>query len=701
MADELKKRFRTLDSIEFPFGEEGLDRRRAPTTPVDVASSPARRLGVALLALVVGGAGFAFVVRALGGGSERNPRPGADIRTGSIAYSAVEDAAWGLFVVQPDGSGMMHIPVELPDDAFHPTWSPDGSRIAFDVRSPRPSNAEGGNLDVYVVDVDGSNLTRLTSVDGWDYQPAWSPDGSRIAYVHNTKSNDDIWVMNADGSDPIRLTDDPAFDLSPAWSPDARSIAFQSNRDANNEIYVMNADGSEQSRVTRNESFDGGPDWSPDGTEIVFASDRDGPGIYIMAADGSDIRRLTHDEQVGPLEATWSPDGTRIAYTSAPGGGFKTAIYVIDLATGKRDEIVEAGDVCCPTWQRPGELPSATPSPQPSEVPDSELSRSTPHVVRWIDVGLFPNAVAAGQQGVWVSVPDNDGTFGGEMVRLAPDSGAVVQRVPVPAIPGWEVGGGGLAFSEGSVWVAGTSHVDAHKGDDATLVQIDGRSGEISDVFDVGGETAADVVVDEAGIWVLVFRSGDTMEVVRIDPRMHEVLANIPVQGIWGQKITSQGGAIWVETKRPYPGSPDTVGASMLSKIDPSTNEVSWTMEDSSFIESYAVADDALWVQLGDRGTHIQRIDPRTNEVLSDVDIGQAYARTIAVDHEGGLWVHGHKEGGSALQRLDPSSGGVVASVTIDKDEDRWSPVAYAYDPRSESLWIANYEDVVSWVDLR
>lgn len=73
------------------------------------------------------------------------------------------------------------------------------------------------------------------------------------------------------------------------------------------------------------------------------------------------------------------------------------------------------------TWQRPRELPTATPSTQPSELPASELSRSTPELVSWIDVGLFPNPVAVGEQGVWVSVPGNDGTFGGEMVRLASD----------------------------------------------------------------------------------------------------------------------------------------------------------------------------------------------------------------------------------------------------------------------------------------
>jgi Tol biopolymer transport system component len=108
--------------------------------------------------------------------------------------------------------------------------------------------------------------------------------------------------------------------------------------------------------------------WSPDGSQIAFASDRDRPGIYVMRSDGSDVRQLTKDEQVGPLEATWSPDGTRIAYTTAPHGGFRIEVSVIDLASGQRDVIVEPGDVCCPTWHRPAnEAPSPAP-PTPVSV---------------------------------------------------------------------------------------------------------------------------------------------------------------------------------------------------------------------------------------------------------------------------------------------------------------------------------------------
>jgi Tol biopolymer transport system component len=369
MNDGLKDRFRALDSLEFPFEDQTFDRQRAPTRPVAAPPiSPLRRAGIALVALLLAAAGFVFVVQVLTGDQVGPARPGTEISTGAIAYSAVEDASWQLFVVRPDGSGAMRVAAEYPDDAFHPTWSPDGTRIAFDARSSAPSHGEGPNVDIYVVDVDGSNLSRLTTADGWDYQPAWSPDGSRIAYVHNTDGNDDIWMMNADGSNAVRLTDDPAFDLEPAWSPDGTRIAFASNRAGNNEIYVMNADGSDRSRLTREDAFDGGPVWSPDGSQIAFASDRDGPGIYVMGSDGSGVRRLTRDEQVGPLEATWSPDGSRIAYTTAPHGGFKIEVSVIDLASGQRDVIVEPGDVCCPAWQRPAnEAPRPAP-PTPVSV---------------------------------------------------------------------------------------------------------------------------------------------------------------------------------------------------------------------------------------------------------------------------------------------------------------------------------------------
>lgn len=346
MTDDLKKRFQALDSLHFPHGERPPDMARTPsTTMVDPGPSWGRRIGIAVFALAVATAGLTFAFRAFRA-TPPKPGPATALGGGTILYAAFDADGWNLHTVHADGSHDERISADLPGDAFHPSWSPDGAKITFDAGSRR-------SKDIFVVDADGSNLVRLTFADGWDYLPAWSPDGSQIAYVHTTGHNDDIWVMNADGSDPARLTTQPNFDLYPSWSPDGSRIAFQSNRAGNNEIYVMNADGSDVLRLTDDPAFDGAPDWSPDGREIAFSSDRDGPGIYLMDASGSDVRKLTDNPQVGPLEPAWSPDGLRLASTASPNrrSGTRIAIYLVDPLSGKTETVVEPGNLCCPSWQ--------------------------------------------------------------------------------------------------------------------------------------------------------------------------------------------------------------------------------------------------------------------------------------------------------------------------------------------------------------
>ena len=118
---------------------------------------------------------------------------------------------------------------------------------------------------------------------------------------------------NADGSNPVRLTNNPAYDGDPAWSPDGTKIAFDSARTGHFEIYVMNADGSHLVRLTHDSRADGNPAWSPDGKKIAFVASDDakfvGHRIYVMDADGSHQLQLT----AGAAPA-WSPDGTMIAF---------------------------------------------------------------------------------------------------------------------------------------------------------------------------------------------------------------------------------------------------------------------------------------------------------------------------------------------------------------------------------------------------
>jgi WD40 repeat protein len=231
----------------------------------------------------------------------------ACVRTQRIAFASSYNV--GIYVMSATGADAARLISNATYTEFgHPAWSPDGTRIAF-------QSTRDGNEELYVMSADGTGVTRLTNNAVFDGEPAWSPDGTKIAFQSTRDGNAQIYVMNPDGSGVTRLTNDPAAAVDPAWSPDGTKIAFASNRDGNSEIYVMNADGSSVTRLTTNPALDAGPSWSPDGTRIAFRSDRDGNAqIYVMNADGLGVTRLTNNAD-GDLQPAWSPDGSRIAFT--------------------------------------------------------------------------------------------------------------------------------------------------------------------------------------------------------------------------------------------------------------------------------------------------------------------------------------------------------------------------------------------------
>ncbi len=186
-----------------------------------------------------------------------------------------------------------------------------------------------GYYDIWVCNMDGSNLVQITNNGAEDSHPQWSHDGTRIVFHRQWPSSDsEIMTMNADGSTIRSLTNNSDDDMFPCWSPDSRKIAFQSDRTGNWEIFWMFADGSYPTNITNHAAADAQPDWSPNLDEpyLLFTSDRAGDyEIFRMGADGSDLQALTSNSDTDYFPA-WGPRGYYWAHVRSIGGDFEIFI---------------------------------------------------------------------------------------------------------------------------------------------------------------------------------------------------------------------------------------------------------------------------------------------------------------------------------------------------------------------------------------
>jgi Tol biopolymer transport system component len=137
-------------------------------------------------------------------------------------------------------SGAALVAAWVPPAAATPPGS--NGQIAF-------ASLRDGNEEIYVMDADGSPETNLTTDPARDYDPSWSPDGTKIAFTSERDGDPNTYVMDADGTDVLQLTDDPASDYDPTWSPDGSKILFTSQRDGDFELFVMYPDGSDETQV--------------------------------------------------------------------------------------------------------------------------------------------------------------------------------------------------------------------------------------------------------------------------------------------------------------------------------------------------------------------------------------------------------------------------------------------------------------------
>jgi outer membrane protein assembly factor BamB len=225
--------------------------------------------------------------------------------------------------VAPGGGPVVTLTHGSAHDRY-PAWSPDGTKIAF-------ASDASGTSQIWIMNSDGSNPTRLTKDGSSDTTPAWSPDGTKIAFTSSQSGNGDVWRIDLDGSNLTQLTTDPAFDGFPDWSPDGTHIAFQSARGGNSDIWTVRPSGGGLQRVTKSLSEDRYPRWSPDGTRIAYGSDRSGnQDIWTVLADGNGRVQVT-TSRYPDVHPAWAPAGNRIAFASTRGDNY--SIWTA-LATG-------------------------------------------------------------------------------------------------------------------------------------------------------------------------------------------------------------------------------------------------------------------------------------------------------------------------------------------------------------------------------
>jgi TolB protein len=264
-----------------------------------------------------------------GGGGTTEPPPAQGPLIGKIVMTSGGGVPQ-LMVIDPDGSGG-DVLAPSPYPQWDPAVSPDGTTIAY--RGYFGPNE--GDYDLFVMDADGSGVTRLTH-DTLAANPSWSPDGSQIAFGASgvggvpgqAVGRTLIEVIDADGTGMHALTDPPsgAEDSSPAWSPDGTKVAFVRLAQENGfQIYTANADGTGVTQVTSTPGFKSHPAWSPDGRTIAFAGFRQGEPsqIYTVDVNGGTPRQLTDgaSSNTGPV---WIEGGTRIAYTYQEGTELRT-----------------------------------------------------------------------------------------------------------------------------------------------------------------------------------------------------------------------------------------------------------------------------------------------------------------------------------------------------------------------------------------
>jgi len=337
---DLEQRMRGIDRLAFPDLWERAEIEALERQPA-IRPSPAHRVAIVAAALAVSAAVLSVLWVAFRSDPNHRPvTPPIPVTNGDI-WVLVSGDEWpelAIYRVDPAHVGDLEAtwtnsPQVFPDARNAPAlvasdyaFSPDGSQVAFS------AGAGSRHAELFVMNADGSGLRQLTHDGGYSSSPAWSPDGSMIAYARSSAlfNPSDLFVIGAGGgaSTPM-VAETGVSEQDPSWSPDGTRIAFTVvDIRGLDSIVSMRQDGADRMELARGRVSS--PAWSPDGTSIAFFRKYDGSAhIWTIARDGSGARDLVDTGTMQVSHPLWSPDGSSIAFARSPGGK-RPSLWLID-----------------------------------------------------------------------------------------------------------------------------------------------------------------------------------------------------------------------------------------------------------------------------------------------------------------------------------------------------------------------------------
>lgn len=270
-------------------------------------------------------------------GADRRPSFSADGRW--ITFESSRDGNNEIYLMASDGKQQRRLTYHEATDSS-PAFSPDGKHIVF--QANRVQEYVGDRRqDLFLIDTAGKRPPqRLTEDLADDAFASFSPDGQWIIFCSSRGGNVDLYRMHRDGSNLEQLTDNEAHDLWPSYSPDGKHIVFFSKRDNNDDLYLIPADGGEERRLTTHESNDFVPSFYPGSDKLIFVSLRDGHNrLYTVGLDGSEPVALEPPPAGRATEPRISPDGSFLIFVS--NGDDHDEIYRRDLEPGRPSMVLD------------------------------------------------------------------------------------------------------------------------------------------------------------------------------------------------------------------------------------------------------------------------------------------------------------------------------------------------------------------------